>query len=667
MPRIPARTWACALACVLACGVSPATADDAAWFPVPASDLARSDPVVEPGADAEALFWDVHVEDQNFLGMNRWSTELWHYLRIKVFTERGRESQATVTLPYGGAVEVADIEGRTIAPDGRIVPLRPQDVFDRVVVRARGLREHVKTFVMPAVTVGAVIEYHWREVRHSRLSFEARYELQRDIPVRVVTYHFMPLKFDGRRLALRTEVFNATPEPRMHDHDGFDCVSLVHVPAFHAEPRMPPEHEVRPWLLVFYEDVQPQGQAFWEQYAQYVDRDLEPLLESTPALRRAAAEAVGDTAHDEAHLRRLYDFCQTRIRNISADATGLDADELRRLAEDGGADVTLHKREGTAHDVNLLFAALARAAGFEAEIALVGDRSEEFFDASRRHHDALGAHDVAVRVGGRWRVFDPGTARLPFGRLVWEEEGQPALVAKAARPCFVDVPASPAESSCVTRVATMSLAPDGTLEGDARFAFTGHDADDWKRSLAGDSPAQVEDAVRAFVQSDIADAAVTEVQAPGATEPRAPVRFGCHLRVPAYAQVAGHRLFVAPALFERAREPVFPDSARRYPICIDFARARLDTVRLALPRGARVDALPEDASFAVADSGAFVATVRLAAPDTLLLVRARRGCRRVSPVSAYAAIRRDEQQVREVDTRTVSVRLPAATGATGSR
>ncbi len=58
------------------------------------------------------------------------------YARIKVLTEKGK-TLATVELPYflKGSTKITDIKGRTIQPDGTIVPLtvKPEDL---VVVKS---------------------------------------------------------------------------------------------------------------------------------------------------------------------------------------------------------------------------------------------------------------------------------------------------------------------------------------------------------------------------------------------------------------------------------------------------------------------------------------------------------------------------------------------------
>src|SRR6185503_3798860 len=70
------------------------------WKPVDPAHLAMKTPLVEKDADAEAIFWEVRVQDEDEGGDLR--TVLSHYIRIKIFTERGRENHSKVDLiPMG--------------------------------------------------------------------------------------------------------------------------------------------------------------------------------------------------------------------------------------------------------------------------------------------------------------------------------------------------------------------------------------------------------------------------------------------------------------------------------------------------------------------------------------------------------------------------------------
>jgi hypothetical protein len=105
------------LAC---CGVHPLLAVD--WKPVSPEDLALKAPRVDPTADAEALFWDISVA--NGASNNQYPfTTFSHYLRVKIFTERGVKNYGTVNITYNGKQLLGSIAGRTIQPDGSIQEL----------------------------------------------------------------------------------------------------------------------------------------------------------------------------------------------------------------------------------------------------------------------------------------------------------------------------------------------------------------------------------------------------------------------------------------------------------------------------------------------------------------------------------------------------------------
>jgi hypothetical protein len=150
------------------------------WKPIDPAHLALAAPLVERDADAEAIFWEVRVDHDAEEGM-----VLSHYVRIKVFNDRGRESQSKIDIlaPKVRSFEtkIKDISARTIKADGTIVELKKEDIFERTVVKTSGLKIKAKTFAMPSVEPGAIIEYRWREVRPGVISLYEEFEFAREI------------------------------------------------------------------------------------------------------------------------------------------------------------------------------------------------------------------------------------------------------------------------------------------------------------------------------------------------------------------------------------------------------------------------------------------------------------------------------------------------------
>ena len=106
------------LVLVASLGWSRVSAGGEEWRPVDAADLALKAAVVEPNADAEAIFWDIRIDDTGWEDL-----VLNHYVRIKIFTERGRDLNSKIEIPFINGVKIKDVAARTIKPDGTIVEL----------------------------------------------------------------------------------------------------------------------------------------------------------------------------------------------------------------------------------------------------------------------------------------------------------------------------------------------------------------------------------------------------------------------------------------------------------------------------------------------------------------------------------------------------------------
>lgn len=577
----------CLFFCLAAVPAMAVGGDD--WRPVDPSELALKTPVVEKDADAEALFWEVHVTDEDNGGDLR--TVLRHYIRIKIFTDRGRESQSRVDIPFGKLwgheIKITDIAARTIKPDGSIVELNKDDVFERTVEKASGVKVKVKSFALPGVEPGAIIEYRWRETRETTVY--NRLEFSRDVPVQLVKYYIKPFTGPYFEYGMRGQFFHGQNTPFAKEKDGSYSTSMTNVPAFREEPRMPPEFQVRPWLLIYYtEDVKLTPEKFWPELGRKNYEKYKPMLKVNDDIRQQATTVIGDAATPEEKLHRLFDFCQTKIKNINNSDSGLTAEERVRWKPNKSPSDTLKRGIGSWADIDMLFAALANAAGFDARVANLANRGDVFFDPSFPDDYFINTYDIAVKVGDEWRFFDPA-GRLPYGMLLWQEEGTEALISDPKAGFFVKTPMSPAEKSLEKRTAQFKLSEDGTLEGDVTIEYTGHAGAVKKSNNEEDSPTEREATLRKMVTTQMSTAEVTNVQVENVTDPAKPFTYKYHVRVPGYAQRTGKRLFLQPAFFEHGREPLFTAANRRNMIYFSYPWSEEDEVQIDLPSGFALD------------------------------------------------------------------------------
>jgi hypothetical protein len=139
-------------------------------------------------------------------------------------------------------VLIKDIFERTIKPDGTIVELKPEDVFERDIIKGNGVKLKAKSFAVPAIETGAIIEYRWKEIREDTYNY-TRIELAREIPVQFVKYYIRPAKVP---VGMRLHSFN-TSGNFVQEDGGFYSTTMKNVPAFREEPRMRSEYDIKPW------------------------------------------------------------------------------------------------------------------------------------------------------------------------------------------------------------------------------------------------------------------------------------------------------------------------------------------------------------------------------------------------------------------------------------
>jgi hypothetical protein len=556
------------------------------WKPIDPAHLNLKAPVVEKDADAEAIFWEVRVADEDTGGEYR--AVLTHYVRIKVFTERGKESQSRIDLPYLDRYSIKDIAARTIKPDGSIIELKKDAVFERTIVKASGLKVKAKSFALPGVEPGCIVEYRYREYRPT--TYYRRLQFQRDVPVQFVKYYVKPLSHP--LYAMRALPFHCSPTPITKEPGGFHSTTLSNVPAFREEPRMPPEDEVRPWLLIYYsEDKKLDAAKYWQEYGKESYNEFKNRIKVNDDVKRAAAEVTAGAGSADEKLERLLTFCRTKIKNIQDDAAGVTEQDRKKMKENNSTADTLKRGYGTYEDVDLLFAALAQGAGFESRVVRLSDRGDVFFDPSFPDkyfiEDII---DIAVKVDGQWKFFDPSSRYVPAGMLSWKQEGIKGLLTDSKEPAFLDMPLSPSAKSRQKSTAKLRLGEDGTVEGDVRIEFTGHLAVQAKENADEESQAEREESLKKMVTRTMGAAEFADIRIePNLDDAAKPFVYAFKVRVPGYAQRTGKRLFLQPAFFQYGDAALFTAGERKHAVYFSFPWTEEDDVEIELPAGYVLD------------------------------------------------------------------------------
>jgi hypothetical protein len=157
------------------------------WTTPTQEELSMTSQREVPGAPAVYLFREETTEDK----LHMFSV----YVRLKVLTDRGKEN-ANVELGYanvedGGGYTVNDIAGRTIHPDGTIVPFTGKP-YEKLVEKAKGIKYMAKVFSMPDVSLGSIIEYRYKLRYDDNYFISPRWYIQSALYLRKGHYMWKP-------------------------------------------------------------------------------------------------------------------------------------------------------------------------------------------------------------------------------------------------------------------------------------------------------------------------------------------------------------------------------------------------------------------------------------------------------------------------------------------
>jgi hypothetical protein len=325
------------------------------------------------------------------------------------------------------------------------------------------------------------------------------------------------------------------------------------------------------------------GFDFGQEQSKALYDDYGKRAKPTAEIRRMAAEAIKGATTDAEKAAALARLARSRVRRVDVD-TAAPADRVKLKATKNAGDV-LSRGIGTADDVLLLFLSLAEGAGLDARGAALTSRSMMFSRSLRPHPAFTRERVAAVRSGTSWLFVDPANEHAESGQLPWDFELQRAYIADQREALTGDTPISPATYSVRKRSGTFRLLEDGTLEGEARIEYLGHWGEVLREQEDHETPATREQELRDLIVKRLPGAELTEVRIDNVQDPSKPYTNSYKVRVAGYAQRAGNRLIVQPAVFQKGVTQMFAATERKTGVHFPFAWSEDDVVTIELPSG----------------------------------------------------------------------------------
>jgi hypothetical protein len=590
------------------------------WTQPTSDELKMTSDPKAPNAEAVYLNREEIVDDK--LHFHR------IYARIKILTEKGKDDYSDVDIPYeAGASNIEAVEGRTIHADGTIVPFTGKP-FSKELVKTGDVKIMQKVFSMPDVQVGSILEYRY-ELRYTDdYAIPPDWLVQQPIYVHQAHYHFVSVDLSTHDFEISDAFGHTNPVNRILFYrflpqganireglDGFD-VTASDIPALPDEEYSPPLKSFS-YRVRFYYSSTATGPEYWKDEGKIWSKEVDRFASTSDRIRQAVAQTVAPGDTDDQKLEKIY-AAVMQIENTRFTREHSAAEnKAEGLKVKTAADIWDQKR-GSDDEIAWLFIAMARAAGLKAYGMAVPERDQNLLNPYVLDWDQLEDQIAIVNVGGKDVFFDPGQRYCEYGQLHWMHTGLVGMRQTDHGPEMAQTPNPGYKDNAVSRIADLTLEPDGTVKGIIRITMSGEEALRWRQAVLRTDEQAAKKAYEEELQQRVPPGVVVKMNhflslTDSSSSLMAVADVSGNM-----GTATGRRVFLPSAFFQAGVRAPFAAEKRESPVDLHYPFISADRVTITLPAGFAVQGLPANAEIPFPQNADYQARYSAANGDFIL-------------------------------------------------
>lgn len=348
-----------------------------------------------------------------------------------------------------------------------------------------------KKFTIPNVRVGTIIEVHYTMDDPLFYYNFHTWEFQSDIPkvsseywatipgnfIYNITWRGF-LKFTKQESMLIKDCYN--PGAQKSDCGRYKF-AMENIPAFKEEAYMTAKSNFLAAVYFELSEIRHFDGRVDKKTKEWKDTDVE--VRNDPKMGGQLKKAKDVIDPIEAQLKTITDPLEKAKAVYGFVKKSFIWNDYFGAWSDEGIKKALEKKSGNIADINLALIAAFRAAGLDAEIALLSTR---FNGVPTDLHPVLTDFNYVVakvNIGDKSYLVDATDPYLPFGMLPFRcLNGKARVFPEKAPSYWYDI--VPVEKFKEVTIMNLTLKPEGNLTGTVEYAYYGYDAYDKRTDLA---------------------------------------------------------------------------------------------------------------------------------------------------------------------------------------
>lgn len=399
--------------------------------------------------------------------------------RTKILTYNGKKDNSEIKVIYNPAwEEVKIINAQVTSTTGKIQKIDPTEVnimdSSWVASAPRYPAEKVMVINLPGVEIGSTVDVEYEAITKDKPFYSDMFTLRSCYPV---DEYDVTLNISKERnlhfLSIVKKNADAVSE-RISEDNNYTTYTwtALNQSAVVREASFPPGWVYLPTILV--------SEGNWKDYNDALGECFDKLIQDNPKTDQLTWKLIEGKKSDEEKIKAVRDFVAVNINRVGPLFTDIPFASLSK------SDVTLKDGYGNAADTAILYGAMLKASGFNAEFVLVSSLpyleqvSGPVIETPQRQI----FNGILVRVKdsqGNYIYLNDTDQYCAYGSV--KHEGDAGMLFADASQQIEIVPAKKRETSAEMMINT-TIAEDGSAELNVIKKLYGNNFGDDNRLLS---------------------------------------------------------------------------------------------------------------------------------------------------------------------------------------
>jgi len=539
-------------------------------------------PGTEEYQDVGAIFLLDEGEMNVFSGSVAFSSLTQHTV-VKILNERGRK-YANIVIPYSSQTEIEKIQARTISPEGRIILLEKDEIYDITLYPDFVFYSDIraKIFTLKGVENGGLIEYQYTKNIRNPI-YQSGWNFQHDDPTLISRFTLViPQQWN-----VHWKNYNIDLEP---DEVGWEAVSKKtmtwearDIPGIDVEYGMPPKEGIRARIA-----FSPAGVESWDDVGKWFYNLSKERLKPNHKISELAHKLTASCQNDLEKLKAIYQFVQQNIRYLAVEV-GIGGFQPHFVEE------ILEARYGDCKDMGVLIIALSRLVGLEVYPALVSTRYKAGVDVDLPSQHPFDHLIVYAPLDSSEIWLDATERHCPFGQLPRYDQGIDVLVIEEeGKITFRTTPLNSAENNRKIQELFVKLDEEGNIQCQGQTYYYGVPAMNLRKTLRNLNNTQQKDWLTRYISFWCSGSEINDFAIPDTLGNEDPLLLLYRFQAPNFASKEGDLMIFEGGVLNRLESDFdYSEKERNYPLEFDYNQKSIDRIKFLIPDGYQIHHLPK--------------------------------------------------------------------------